>query len=269
MASIPETEGHRVGRDAPAHAGSRMGDARFFFIMALVMSGVIVAGFSVNLAAGRSTFAVPAVYHIHAGIFMGWLALYCAQGWTIASGRVALHRTLGKLAYPWIGAMLAAGTVVMIVVTQRTGGPFFFHVSEFLFSNIALLWCFGGIALWALLTRRYNGWHRRLLLVSMAILTGPGVGRLLPMPLMIPWAWEISTAVTFLFPAIGMIADKRRRGAVHPAYWWGCAIYAGVFVASLALAFSDWGIGVTQSLIEGTPAAQRPMEAHLPPGFTM
>ena len=244
-------------------------DTRFHTIMAVVMALIIIAGFSLNLAMGRSTFAVPLAYHVHAGIFMGWLALYIAQALTIARGEVALHRRLGKLAYPWIAAMLVAGTVVMVVVARRTGGPFFFHKAEFLISNIALLWCFGGLTWWALRVRRHTGWHRRLLLSGFAILTGPGVGRLLPMPLMIPYAWQISTAVTLIFPAIAMIRDKRRHGRVHPAYWWGTGIYVGVFLASLLVAYSPLGTALTEWVVAGTPGAERPMEAFLPPGFAL
>lgn len=82
---------------------------RFFTITAFVMGLVIVAGFSVQLAMGRSTFAVPWQYHLHGAIFMGWIALYLAQHVTIAGGNRALHITLGKLAYIYIPVMVAAG----------------------------------------------------------------------------------------------------------------------------------------------------------------
>ena len=78
-------------------------------VMAFVMATVIIAGFSLNLAMGRSTFAAPFAVHVHAGIFMGWLALYLAQHVTAASRNWPLHRSLGKLAYFWIPAMIAAG----------------------------------------------------------------------------------------------------------------------------------------------------------------
>ena len=233
------------------------------------MTTVIVAGFSLNLAMGRSTFASPWAYHTHAVIFMGWLALYLAQHFTASTRQWALHRRLGKLAYLWVPAMVAAGCTIMIVVARRTGGPFFFDVNEFLISNLSLLLCFGGLAFWALRRQRYTGWHRRLMLVSMAILTGPGLGRLLPMPLLIPNAWTINIAITFVFPLIGMAADLRREGRIHPAYLWGTGIYAGVFLASLALAYSPLGFAFTEAVIAGTPGAERPMEAFLPPGFEM
>lgn len=246
-----------------------LGETRFFAIMAFVMSGTIVAGFALNLGLGRSSFAVPAVYHIHAVTFMGWIALYLAQHIAIATGRVALHVRLGKLAYVWIPAMLITGSALMIAVAQRNGGPFFFDVNEFLISNLALLMCFGGLAFWALQQRRYSGWHRRLTLCAMAILTGPGLGRLLPLPLLIPHAWTITFAATLVFPAVGMIADKRRHGRVHPAYWWGTGIYAGVFATSMLVAYTPLGYAITEAVIAGSAGAERPMGAFLPPGFVM
>lgn len=253
----------------PPHVTAPREQTRFFFVMALVMALVIVGGFTLQLAMGRSSFAVPAAYHLHAAVFMGWIGIYLTQHVTALRGQWALHAGFGRIAYLWIPLMLVFGSVLMVVVARRTGGPFFFHVSEFLWSNMMLLWCFGGLAFWALRRRRYTGWHRRLMLCAMAILTGPGLGRILPLPLMIPHAWTITTLATMVFPVIGMIADKRATGRVHPAYLWGLGIYAAVFVLSLVLAHSETGMAITRSVIADTPGELRPMEAFLPPGFTM
>ncbi len=252
-----------------AQGGAAAEGTRFYTIMAFVMALVIVAGFSVNLAMGRSSFALPLAFHVHGMIFMGWLGLYLAQVVTIASGNIALHRQLGKLAYLWIPLMVAAGTMIIVVSARTTGGPFFFAVNEFFLSNLAGLLAFGALALWALRVRRYSGWHRRLMLVAMSILTGPGLGRLLPMPLLIPNAWTIAVTTSFIFPVIGMIADWRRDGRVHPAYWWGMGVNAGAFIVSMLLAYSPIGYALTEWVIAGTPGAERPMAAFLPPGFTM
>lgn len=253
----------------PPQVAAPREQTRFVFVMALVMALVIVGGFTLQLAMGRSSFAVPAAYHLHAAVFMGWIGIYLAQHVTALRGQWALHAGFGRIAYLWIPLMLVFGSVLMVVVARRTGGPFFFHVSEFLWSNMMLLWCFGGLAFWALRRRRYTGWHRRLMLCAMAILTGPGLGRILPLPLMIPHAWTITTLATMVFPVIGMIADKRATGRVHPAYLWGLGIYAAVFVLSLVLARSETGMAITRSVIADTPGELRPMEAFLPPGFTM
>lgn len=252
-----------------APRGGMAEGTRFFTIMAFVMAAVIVAGFSLNLAMGRSSFALPAAFHVHGMIFMGWLGLYLAQVVTIASGNVALHRSLGKVAYLWIPAMVVAGLMIILVSIRGSGGPFFFAQNEFLISNTAGLLVFGGLALWALRVPRFSGWHRRLMLVAMSALTGPGLGRLLPMPLLIPYAWPIAVSASFTFGFIAMFVDWRSNGRVHPAYLWGMGINVGAFLASMALAYSPLGYAITEAVIAGTPGAERPMAAHLPPGFAM
>jgi len=244
-------------------------DTRFFFVMAAVISAIIVAGFAMNLAMGRSTFAVPIAYHVHAFVFFGWVALYLAQAWTIHSGQIALHRSLGRLAYIWVPAMVAMGFVIMIVSLRRGGGPFFFDQNEFLVSNSLGLVLFGALVMTALRRQRHTGWHRRLILVAMSILSGPGLGRLLPMPLLMPNAWRIMMVVTLIFPVIGMIADKRRLGRVHPAYLVGVGALIAVQVLAEVIAYSPAGIAFTQWVLAGSAGAARPMAAFLPPGVEL
>jgi hypothetical protein len=254
---------------APAPKRTPVQGTRFFLIMALVMAFIIIAGFSLNLAMGRSSFAAPWPYHVHGMIFMGWLGLYLAQNVTIATGNIALHVQLGKLAYVWIPAMVAAGVMIILTSVRSSGGPFFFAQNEFLISNLAGLLVFGGLALWALRQRRYTGWHRRLMLVAMSALTGPGLGRLLPMPLLAPYAWTIAVSASFVFGAVAMLVDWRTNGRVHPAYWWGMGINVGAFLASMALADSPLGYAITEAVVAGTPGGERPMAPFVPPGFAM
>ena len=175
--------------------------------------------------------------------------------------------TLGLLAYGWAPVMVVMGFAIMIASLQRSGGPFFFDQNEFLFSNTLLLVLFGAMVFTALRRRRHTGWHRRLMLVAMSILTGPGLGRLLPMPLLMPNAWRIMMVVTLIFPVVGMIVDKRRQGHVHPAYFWGVGAIIAVQVIADLIAYSAWGVSVTQSIVGGTPGGERPMAAFLPPGI--
>ncbi len=254
------------------HGASSTGEAaerRFYLYLAMAMALSIVAGFSVQLAMGRSTFAVPPVFHLHALVFFGWVALYLAQNMLIAGNNVRLHRTLGMLAYAWIPLMVVVGIALSLTVARRTGGPFFFDTNQFLFSNPAHLLAFAGLAFASLRVRRHSGWHRRLMLVAFAILTGPGLGRLIPLPLLIPHAWHVMLAVLLIWPAIGMIRDRIVTGRVHPAWLWGIgALLAVQLVADLA-AYSPWGIAATKAFTAGTPGGERPMEAFIPPGFTL
>lgn len=252
-----------------APVSAEMAERRTFFVLIGAMAATIVAGFSLNIVTGRSSFGAPPIVHAHGIVFMGWLALALAQGYTIATGRRALHIKLGQLAYLWIPAMVILGIAVMVNSARTAGGPFFFALNEFLVSNVSLLLGFAGIALWALRRRRHEGWHRRLIIVAMAILTGPGIGRLLPMPLLMPWSWTITFVVTLIFPAIAMIVDLRRHGRVHPAYKWGTGVFVGVFVGSMLIAYSPIGYAITEAVVAGTPGSERPMEAFIPPGFAM
>jgi hypothetical protein len=250
----------------------------FFFttVLALSLHGALVLsalnpqrGEPVKTSEHENTFFRDFIGYSIGTLGIHRLGLFLAQVVTIASGNIALHRQLGKFAYVWIPAMVAAGAMIILTSVRGSGGPFFFAQNEFLISNMAGLLVFGGLALWALRVRRYSGWHRRLMLVAMSALTGPGLGRLLPMPLLIPNAWPIAVSASFTFGVIAMLADWRANGRVHPAYWWGMGINIGAFLASMALAYSPLGYTITEAVIAGTPGAERPMGPFLPPGFAM
>ncbi|WP_010546213.1 hypothetical protein [Sphingomonas elodea] len=231
--------------------------------MAFVMAAIIVGGFSLNIVAGRSSFAVPLIFHVHAFVFFGWVALYLTQNLLVGRGSVALHRRLGWAAVLWVPLMVVLGTV-MTVLSAQHGAPFFFDVREFLFSNPAQLLLFAGLVAAALVLRRKTAWHRRLMFCGMAILTGPGFGRLLPMPLLAPYAWWAAFVAVSLLLVIGMIADQRRIGRVHPAWFWGLGLFLGVQLAADAVAFSPLGTAVARTVTAGTAGGHRPLAPSFP-----
>jgi len=250
----------------PFSTDTERGEARFFFTMACVMAATILGGFAFNLAAGRSSFALPWLVHFHAWVMMAWVGLYLAQNFLVFSDNIALHRRLGWLSVLLIPAVLVMGGWITRWSMQTGGGPAFFDQNQFLISNPLQLLGFAAIAAWAVTIRKNTGWHRRLMFCAFAMLTGPGVGRLLPAPFFIPYAWYATAILpAILFPAIGMLADKRRYGAVHPAWLWGIGIVLGLQVVADLIAYSDAGIAFTERFLAGTPGAERQMEAFFPP----
>jgi hypothetical protein len=217
-----------TARMEPARANP-VPESRFFATLAIVMAVVVVAGFATQFAMGRSTFASPLRVHLHAVAFMGWVALFVAQSQFAARGTMQLHRRLGWFALGWMALMAIAALWVIAAMARNGTVPFFFVPQQFIVTDPLIVVTFVGLTGWAIALRRRTEWHARLHICAMAALTAPAFGRLLPMPLLVPYAFEAAVVAGLVFPLAGMIHDLRRRGAIHPAWIYG----AGVVLASV------------------------------------
>jgi hypothetical protein len=231
------------------------GDNRYFVITSLLMAGLIVAAFSLQLGMGRSTFQAPLLVHLHALAFMGWVAIYVAQTTLAASGKRELHRQLGWLGTVWIAPMVVLGITATLMMVRRGQTPFFFQPAQFLVLNPVSVLTFAALTWTAVAMRRQTGWHRRLHYCGMANLLGPAFGRLLPMPLLSPWAFEATATCVLLFPLAGVLADRRRTGSVHPAWLWGTGTVLLSILSVEVLSYSPLGGLFYQTVTDGTPGA--------------
>lgn len=234
-------------------SGTSARTERFWPISAAIMMAVLVLGFSTQLAMGRSSFAAPYYVHVHALVFFGWATLYLLQNLLVGMGNTALHRRLGWLSVLWIPLMVAMGLFVTVALVQRGKAPFFFQPLYFLIMDPMTLFTFAGLAIAAIRLRRQTQWHRRLMFSGMSILLGPAIGRMIPMPLLIPYAgWAVFAAV-ILFPIAGILRDLRRDGRVHPAWIWGLDTIVAMQIAIDVLTFSPPGQWIYTAVTEGTP----------------
>lgn len=231
------------------------GDERFFLRGAIIMTVIIVFGFSLQLAMGRSTFASPVRVHAHAILFMGWVFIYLTQNLLVATDRIALHRRLGWIAAAWLVPMVASAFFVTVAMVRNGTVPFFFQPLHFLVFDPVTIVGFAGLTVAAILLRRRTDWHRRLHFSGMSLLLAPALGRILPLPLLQPWAWEATFVVALLFPVIGALIDRRRRGSVHPAWQWGIGVTVGVMIVTQALAYGPLGTALYEQVTRGSPGA--------------
>jgi hypothetical protein len=125
---------------------------------------------------------------------------------------------------------------------------------------------FAGLTTAAVMKRRETDWHRRLHYCGMSILLGPAFGRVLPMPFLIPYAWETTVVFVLVFPVIGIVADMRRTGTVHRAWMWGIGAIIGSAVLTNAIVFGPFGPPIYRAVAAGSPGALvAPLEFPQPP----
>ena len=234
--------------------------------MAIAMAAVVVAAFSLQFAKGASTIYSPLVVHAHALTFMGWVAIFTVQATLGARGMIEQHRKLARLALAWIGLMIVMGFVVTVRMVRNGTVPFFFRPQHFLIFDLLNVLVFAGLVLFAVSKRKQTDWHARLQLGAMALLMGPAFGRLLPMPLLVPHAYEATGAACALFPLIGAGIDLKRTGRVHPAWLVTLGVLVAMVLLGDAIAYSPLGDSLYHMATAGSHGAAVPgLEFAAPP----
>lgn len=209
---------------APPRRGYRA-DQPFFTRFAIALALLVVLGFAQFALRGFVDYRrAPMAVHFHGVVMLAWLSLFVTQNWLVETGRIATHRLLGRAGA--LLALLVAGTASYVgyaaVVSARQ--PPFFPPAYFLaLTQLGALF-FLGLVGWAIMKRRETEWHRRLMFASLIAILEPAFGRLLPMPLMMPWGeWAILAVQLGLF-AVVMRHDRKVLGGVHPATLAGAGI---------------------------------------------
>lgn len=244
---------------------ARTDEAGYFRTLATVMAIVQVAGFVVQLAVGRSSFAAPLVVHLHAVVFMGWVAIFLAQPWLVAKGLKDQHRLLGRIALVWSCAVFILGVWVTWENVRGGRTPFFFQPQLFLVANPVTLVAALALFATAVHMRKRQDWHARLQIGSFMLLMGPSFGRMLPMPFLTPYAFEIAAAAPLIFAAVAAGRDALVRKAVHPAWGWALGVLAAALLLARVIGESPLGAALYAAAVAGTGLAGSDGMAFPPP----
>jgi len=224
-------------------------DRSFFLIMAIVIAGTVVSGFTLNFVSGRSSLGAPWWVHLHGVTFMGWLLIYLAQNLLVWRGDLARHRRLGRFAAVYVGWMVLVGLSVNTLSAINHRIPPFFEPNVFLVMDWLTVLTFAGLT-WAGVRNRYRtDWHRRLMLCGALIVMLPGVGRLLPLPLLGTWAIWTFWGVMAVYLSAALIYDLATRGRIHPAYAWGFGAITLAIALMRPLAFTPPMLALTAKLM--------------------
>lgn len=211
----------------------------FWHRMAIGLAVFIVAGFlQFALRGFVDPVAAPFWVHLHGVVMLAWLGLLIAQPMLAARGDLARHRQLGRIGGLLAVVIVALGIFTGIASLMLARFPPFFTPPYFLALTVTESLVFGAVVAWAIRRRRATDWHRRLMIGATVVILEPALGRLLPIPLMGPWAEPAVALCQLAVVAIIASYDRRSRGAVHPATWAVAAIVIATRVAISLLAMT-------------------------------
>jgi len=193
-------------------------DQSFWQKMAIGIAVFILFGFGQFAARGFVDYAnAPPLMHLHGLVMLGWLTISVVQPFLVNRGDIALHRKLGWISLFWAAGVVIVGSSIGFFAIKAGIQPPFFTPPYFLALTQVGLLVFAGTIAWAIAKRRDTAWHRRLMIGSSVLIMEPALGRLLPMPLIMPWGEWAALAVQLGTLAIVVRHDRKTLGAVHPA----------------------------------------------------
>jgi hypothetical protein len=194
-------------------------DRYFYFIMSLVIAGVVIYGFShtINENLIHPVYPRPLVLYFHAAIFTGWVVLLITQSALIRTRNVRLHRKLGlcalalAIAVPIIG--IATGVAMARFNTQHGDTdareflivPFFDMVAFTIVVGLAIVW------------RRKPEYHRRLMFLATCALTIAAFNRFPASIVPENWGYAGVDALILLGVGHDLFVTKH----IHPIYLYG------------------------------------------------
>ena len=193
-------------------------DQRFFNRFALALALLIVFSFAQFALRGFSNpVTAPWWVHMHGAMMLGWLGLLVAQNVLAQNGSLALHRKLGRVGAVVVLTIVVLGSFTGFKALELNRFPPFFTGAYFLGLSVIGVWIFGAMVAWSIARRRDTQWHRRLMLGATVLLLEPAFGRLLPMPLLMPYGEAVTMLLQLIILVVLMRHDRRVLGRVHPA----------------------------------------------------
>lgn len=207
----------------------------------LLMTAFVAAGFWLHPGPLRRDAPPvrPAVVHLYAAVFLGWIALVFVQVGLVIGRRKDLHKRLGNYVTAYGAVLLGVGLVAAVagpVLNVRAGEMTPDQAVD------VLLWPLGDLVLFAsffipgYVYRDNHGWHKRLMVLATLALAFPGAARLvdpLAHPILFPFVW-LSPLV------VAMAVDLATIRRVHPAYLLGLPVTLLLYARLLLLDSAVW-----------------------------
>jgi hypothetical protein len=237
--------------------------------MAMACLAVALIGFAPTywVPLALRTLHVPPLTHLHALFFYGWLLLLLRQASLAASGRLARHRELGVAGVSLATGMCFVGLGMAIGTLKRleaagAGDP----ARAFSIVSVSAVALFAVLFAIAIVNVKKPEVHKRLMIVATVSMLQAAIGRWFLLffaptraaetgpPAVPPILVTVAPGlVTNLLIVAAMLHDRRTRGKVHPAYWYGGAAVLAVQLLRVPVSTTDAWMRMTHWLVALAP----------------
>lgn len=229
---------------------------RFYAGMTLTIFAAVFLGFSQSFFL-RPWFPDRPVppepyFYFHGTVFVAWFALLVVQPLLVASGRLAVHRRLGKIGAVLAAAMVIVGTYGALLAAARPAGFVGMPVPALVFLAVPAfdMVLFAGLVGAAIAKRSDPQSHKRLMLIASISIISAAIARW-PLDAVTSGGLPVFFALTDLFLVPLVIWDLVTRRRLHGATLWGGLLLIGsqplrLWLSGTAawLAFAHWAVGL-------------------------
>jgi hypothetical protein len=188
------------------------------------------------------------VQHFHGAMMMVWMTFLIAQPLLIRSGKLAIHRAIGKLSYVFAPLLILSIFLVSRMVYQRPE-PVVPHEEKIAMIALSIPYLFGFAIFYslAIINRKETYKHMRYMIATSFLMIAPGLGR----ALIIYFNKSLDYAVNFsnylvMVIAIGLLIND----IMKKRSWSPFAIVLFIFLL-LHLTWNFRNSGLWQSIGEG------------------
>jgi hypothetical protein len=148
----------------------------FITILAFVFLGFFKSYFSLFSTLEK----IPVSHHFHTVLFLLWFVLLFIQPFLIKSGKIKLHRQLGKFSFALVPLLIVS---IFIVTKNQYHREIALYPRSQCIANLIIplpqLVIFVAMYILAILHVKNTGYHMRYIIGTSLVLIGPGLGRAL------------------------------------------------------------------------------------------
>ena len=238
--------------DMNAHSKQSLIETRRFYLgLSFLLAILATIGFWPQYFQPLLTGSVEknSVIHLHASVYVGWLALFIFQCFLVAVGNIKLHRRVGNFGLVYGCGVVIVGLTTTIVKfaanLEANGLEQVQHTEIFPFTDMVLFSAFFGAAAYY---RKRPELHKRLMIVTACTILIASTGRF-ALALGTEGAlFHLVSLTLWLSPILlAMGYDLVRNRVVHPVYLIGAAVIA---ISSFreSLSYTDTWVSFTHWL---------------------